>query len=412
MTTPNSGRENNREHPVPGGDPTPPPPGAAPGGHTPQQGPGDTPDATGRRSTTMHVTVEEPAHDGMRVDRYVADVLGLVTRSQLKARHALVYLNEKLVKLSKAVTLGDAVTVVVPEPEPISLEPEPMDLDILYEDRRILVVNKPAGLVVHPGNGHPTHTLVHGVLHHVRTMRDHFGAETARPGIVHRLDKDTSGVIVIAKDTSAHEFLSRQFRDRSTEKLYLAVVHGYFRPAAGTVAGSIVRDPKNRKRFTLVLFEDESREEHLLQQEASHEDLDDLDEDIGDDVDGPPAHIGRTASRSRPADAAGGEGGAPAAGKVSLTRYTTLRRWDRYACVALRPHTGRTHQLRVHMRHLGAPILGDPVYARRDSRIPDTRLMLHAYRLRICHPETGEVMSFRAPIPGDFREVLSEIAEG
>lgn len=359
----------------------------------------------------MHVTVEEPAHDGMRVDRYVADVLGLVTRSQLKARHALVYLNEKLVKLSKTVTVGDAVTVVVPEPEPISLEPEPMDLDILYEDHRMLVLNKPAGLVVHPGKGHPRHTLVHGVLHHVRTMRDHFGAETARPGIVHRLDKDTSGVIVIAKDTSAHELLSRQFRDRKTEKLYLAVVHGFFRPAAGTVAGSIVRDPTNRKRFALVPFEDESREALLLQQEESHQDLDDLEEDIGDDVDGPPEHLGRTARRSHPSDAADGEGG-PSVGKASLTRYTTLRRWDRYACVALRPHTGRTHQLRVHMRHLGAPILGDPVYARKDSRLPDARLMLHAYRLRIRHPETGSVMSFRAPLPADFRGVLSEIAEG
>ncbi|MFW5729781.1 MAG: pseudouridine synthase, partial [Spirochaetota bacterium] len=199
-------------------------------------------DATDRGgpSNTVNTTVEEPAYEGMRVDRYVADVLGLVTRSQLKARHAVVYLNEKPVKLSKTVTVGDAVTVVVPEPEPISLDPEPMDLDILYEDRRMLVVNKPAGLVVHPGNGHPTRTLVHGILHHVRTMRDHFGAETARPGIVHRLDKDTSGVIVIAKDTDAHEFLSRQFRDRRTEKLYLAVVHGFFRPSAGIVAGLVV----------------------------------------------------------------------------------------------------------------------------------------------------------------------------
>jgi 23S rRNA pseudouridine1911/1915/1917 synthase len=297
--------------------------------------------------------VEDEACAGMRVDRYVADELGLATRSQLKAREAEIHVNGKSAKLSKTLSVGDIVTVRLPAPEPISLEPEDLDLDILFEDERMIAVNKPAGLVVHPGNGHPKHTLVQGILHHVEHLEERFPGEVVRPGIVHRLDKDTSGVIIVAKDAEAHELLSQQFRERTTEKLYFAVVHGQLPARRGEVQGSIVRDPSNRKRFTLVE-----------------------------------------------------EGG-----KDSYTTFRALRRWGHYAFVALSPRTGRTHQLRVHMRHLNAPILGDPLYARRDHLHPDTRLMLHAYRLRIRPPDSAASITLRAPVPDDFRQVLCSISQ-
>ncbi|NBC29629.1 MAG: RluA family pseudouridine synthase [Spirochaetes bacterium] len=309
-----------------------------------------------KRVQYRELRVEEESCVGMRVDRYVADELGLATRSQLKAREAEIQINGKAVKLSKTISLGDLITVRLPAPEPISLEPEDLHLDILYEDARMIAVNKPAGLVVHPGNGHPTHTLVQGILHHVDQLDERFPGEAVRPGIVHRLDKDTSGVIIVAKDPDAHEVLSQQFRERTTDKLYFAVVHGQLPAKRGEVEGSIVRDPRNRKRFTLL---DEAEE----------------------------------------------------AGKRSYTSYRALRRWGRYAFVALSPRTGRTHQLRVHMRYLNAPILGDPIYARRDHLYPDARLMLHAYRLRIRPPDSPESITLRAPLPEDYRRVLCSISQ-
>lgn len=306
----------------------------------------------------FQLTVDDEEHVGMRVDRYVADVLGLLSRSQLKRRDAEISINGRPVKLSRSISLGDRLDISLPPVEAISLDPEPMDLEIIYEDERMLAINKPAGLVVHPGNGHPRHTLVHGVLAHLRGTPEELGGEAIRPGIVHRLDKDTSGVIVVAKDPEAHEELSRQFHDRETGKLYLAVVHGRLSPPRGELRGTILRDPDNRKRFTF------------------HRD----------------------------------EGGSTGPGKYSHSSYVETRRWGNYGVVALTPHTGRTHQLRVHMRSLGAPILGDPVYARRDSRFPEVRLMLHAYRLRIRPPGQVATMTLRAPIPADFRDLLCRIS--
>jgi 23S rRNA pseudouridine1911/1915/1917 synthase len=309
----------------------------------------------------------------MRVDRYVADILGAVTRSQLKARDAEILVNGKPAKLSKPVHLDDVVTLRLPPAPAVSLEPEAMHLDVLYEDERMIAVNKAAGMVVHPGHGHPTHTLIHGIMHHVAVMQERFTDEPVRPGIVHRLDKDTSGVIVLAKDPEAHEILARQFRDRTVRKLYLALVHGTLRPATGVVQGRIHRDPRNRKRFTLDGADPGSR---------------------------PGGRLGDS------------EGDARRVGKESFTRYRTLRRWGHYACVALLPRTGRTHQLRVHMQYLGSPILGDPLYARRDHRFPDLRLMLHARWLRIRPPGHAEPITLSAPIPKDLRGVVDELNGG
>lgn len=306
----------------------------------------------------FELTVDDERHEGMRVDRYVADVLGLVSRSQLKRRDAAISINGRPAKLSRSIAPGDHLSISLPPLEEISLDPEPMDLEIIYEDARMLAVNKPAGLVVHPGNGHPRHTLVHGVLAHLRTTPDQVGGDAIRPGIVHRLDKDTSGVIVVAKDPEAHEELSRQFHDRETGKLYLAVIHGRLTPSRGELRGTIFRDPDNRKRFAFRQ----------------------------------------------------GEGDATGPGKYSHSSYVETRRWGNYALVALTPHTGRTHQLRVHLRSLGAPILGDPIYARRDARFPDVRLMLHAYRLRIRPPGQERSITLRAPIPADFRDLLCRLS--
>ena len=322
------------------------------------------------RITEFQVSVDDAGHAGMRVDRYVAEVLGAVTRSQLKARSAEIRVNGVSAKLAKPVQLEDIITLKLPALEAPSLEPEAMNLDVLYEDARMIAVNKPAGLVVHPGHGHPSHTLIHGIIHHVESMRERFGGEVVRPGIVHRLDKDTSGVIVVAKDPEAHEDLARQFRKRETRKLYLAIIHGAVHPPWGVVEGRIRRDPRNRKRFSLD----------------------------------PPQSSG-TSERSAEARAT------DAPGKYSITRYRTIRKWGRYACVALQPHTGRTHQLRVHLQSLGCPVLGDPLYSRRDQRFPEARLMLHARWLRFRLPGHERSITIAAPVPKDFVALVERLED-
>lgn len=256
---------------------------------------------------------------------------------------------------------GDEVVVRVPPPEPTDLRPESMPLSILYQDGDIAVLDKPAGLVVHPGGGHRTGTLVHGLLAAFPDLSGISGEE--RPGLVHRLDKETSGVILVAKNDRAHVGLSEQFQERTVEKRYVAIVEGEPERETGTIEGSIGRHPKNPIKFAVR----------------------------------------------------------PTRGKPARTGYEVLERFRGYAHMALRPETGRTHQIRIHLASIRLPVLCDKLYGRRSQirlseiqgkRRPKAeepllrRHALHAERLRLRHPTTGASLEFSSPMPEDMGEVL------
>jgi 23S rRNA pseudouridine1911/1915/1917 synthase len=289
----------------------------------------------------------EGSFDARRLDRYVAEDLKLLTRSQLKTRLLGAKLNGKPVKLSRAVKPGDRLELDWADPEPLTLLPEDIPLDILYEDDRVAVLNKVQGMVVHPGAGNRSGTLANALLY--RRLYNGPSAAGCRPGIVHRLDKDTSGVIIASYDDAALTFLADQFKARTVKKTYAAIVRGAPREKAGVVATRIARDNRNRKRFAV--------------------------------------------STDR--------------GKPALTRYRVIRSWGAYSLIALRPRTGRTHQLRVHLRHLGHPVLGDGVYGGPDKQFPQATLMLHALTLAITLPGRDTPSLFKAPFPVRFRDFIS-----
>ena len=299
------------------------------------------------------ITAEAVLPPDTRIDKYLSDRLGLFTRSQLKQLSLEVRMDGKEVKLSKRIEPGAVLELSYRDPEPAAYEPEAMDIEALYEDSRVLVVNKAQGVVVHPGSGVSKGTLVQGLLARSLDLAKQFPDESVRPGIVHRLDKETSGVIITAKTAEALEFLSRQFRKRTTKKLYLAIVKGKLRPSSGTVSGCIKRDPANRKRF------------------------------IHSSTDGKPA----------------------------VTEYRTLKEYGAHSFVLLAPKTGRTHQLRVHLKSLGTPIVGDAVYGRKDPEFPEALLMLHSYVLAIVLPGEETARTFRAPLPVRMKELLCKLAQ-
>ncbi len=288
--------------------------------------------------------IEEPEAEGLRVDKYVADYLGLFTRSQLTQRAAEFLLDGRPIKPAKTVKTGSVLEIRYAPAVEMKIEAEAIDLDIIYEDSRVIVVNKPQGMVVHPAAGNFSGTLVQGLLHHIEKLKERFPEREMRPGIVHRLDKDTSGVIIAAKDPDALASLSNQFAERRVKKRYLAVLRGYPAKLTGRITRPIGRDPRNRKKFTW----------------------------------------------KNPA------------GKTAETEYRCIRRLKEGGLVLLSPKTGRTHQLRVHMASTGHPILGDPLYGKRNKGDPDYTLMLHAYSLRIELPNGG-IRTFRAPLPERFR---------
>ena len=310
------------------------------------------------------------AQGGMRLDRYISEVLKLLSRSQVKARNLAAQVNGKNVKVSRIVVPGDHITLSWDAPEPTDLVPEAIHFEILYEDDRIIVINKPQGMVVHPGAGNWRGTMANGILYR-RMLRgqmhstDAAGAaimvdtETTpgvsepllRPGIVHRLDKDTSGVIIATYDDEALAFLANQFKTRRTKKTYVAIIRGSLPHARGRVETFIARDKHNRKLFSCTKNQ----------------------------------------------------------GKHAVTLYRVVRQYGAYSLVLLRPKTGRTHQLRVHMRYLGCPILGDPLYSARDQRFPQATLMLHALRLWILLPGHAEPEQFSAPLPQRFKEILKNL---
>jgi pseudouridine synthase, RluA family len=267
--------------------------------------------------------------------------------------------NGAIAKASRPLKEGDALEVSWTDEAPAALEPEELALSILYEDDRALVIDKAQGMVTHPGAGNHRGTLANALLFIAlrdRATRPESRAQAARGGIVHRLDKDTSGLIVAAKDLEAQVFLAEQFKARTTRKEYRAILRGVPRQSEGRIEDRLARDRRDRKRFASVA-----------------------------------------------------EGG-----KVAVTEYRVLASWrseagESYSYLSLRPKTGRTHQLRVHMAGLGTPILGDPLYGRPDGRFPEASLMLHAYRLKIILPGREEASTFVAPLPERFKRTLATL---
>ena len=291
----------------------------------------------------MNELIVDSSHAGQRLDRFLAESLPGFSRSRLQTliRDGFVKVNGKPARPRDLIRGGDAIEWREPEITKIDAEPEPMDLDILFEDDDLLVVNKPAGLVVHPGAGHQQHTLVNALLAHCKNLSGIGGKE--RPGIVHRLDKETSGALVIAKNDATHRDLAKQFADRTTGKIYLALVAGTPRKSFGSIDAPIARHPVHRKKMSV----------------------------------------------------------AQRAGRAAKTEYRVLRSSADASLVECTIHSGRTHQIRVHLHHLGHPVLGDKLYGgKRAGNFP--RQMLHAWKLSFRHPRIGKTMSFTAPIPRDF----------
>jgi 23S rRNA pseudouridine1911/1915/1917 synthase len=304
---------------------------------------------------TIETRVAEASEAGVRLDVFLAAKLGQFSRSQWKARVTGIAVNGTPARLSRIMRVGDVVSLTYADPPPMDLLPEAIPLHVIFENADVIVIDKAQGMVVHPGSGNRTGTLVNALLFRCAGLAEGFGPENLRPGIVHRLDKETSGVMIVAKNARAHEALSSQFRDRSVRKRYLAVVVGAPPAGEGLIDARLARDPRNRQRFTC----------------------------------------------------------APSGGRPALTRYKVQRilraGGARYAVVLLAPRTGRTHQLRVHLRHIGTPILGDPVYGQKDALCPDATLMLHSRSLTIRLPGESAARTFSAPPPARFLQTVRRI---
>ena len=287
---------------------------------------------------------------GERLDAFLAARLPELSRSRIQAliREQFIQLNAQPAKPRSPVKLGDHITIALPEAVPLDATAQDIALEILYEDADLLVLNKAPGMVVHPAPGNPDGTLVNALLHHCQGKLSGIGG-VERPGIVHRLDKDTSGCLVVAKSDPAHQSLVEQFAGRTTmEKLYLAVTQGIPRPEKDTVFTHIGRHPVNRQKMAVVN---------------------------------------------------------PPGGKAAITDYQVLAvdAATLTALVLCHLHTGRTHQIRVHLHHRGAPLVGDPIYGKPSKTSALTgRLMLHAWQLSFVHPLTRERLHFTAPIPPEY----------
>jgi 23S rRNA pseudouridine1911/1915/1917 synthase len=298
--------------------------------------------------------------DGERLDVFVARRVDGLTRSRARKLidEGLVLVEGRAARASHRLEPGQRVSVTVPPAREPSARPEAIALDIIHEDADIIVINKPAGMTVHPAPGHERSTLVNAILAHCAGAGEGVALSgvggVLRPGIVHRLDRDTSGVIVVVKNDEAHNALARQLRERSVEKTYLALIEGTPKPAEGVIDAPIARDPKNRQRMAIV------------------------------------------------------EGG-----RASQTAYKVLERYGSqapppapgYSLVEVRPKTGRTHQIRVHLAAIGHPIAGDRLYGKPSKLVP--RQFLHAARIAFTHPRTGERVEYAAELPADLGSLLA-----
>ena len=285
---------------------------------------------------------------GERIDSFLSGKTDFTrTRIQQLIKDRNITVNGKPTKSSYKIEENDEIIIEVPEVETTEIKPENIKIDIVYEDSDIAVINKQAGLVVHPAHGHYSGTLVNAILYHIKDLSGINGE--IRPGIVHRLDKDTSGLIVIAKNDKVHTALTEMFQEKKIKKTYLAILKGKLNKSEGKIVTQIGRDKNDRKKMTVI-----------------------------DDI---------------------------TKGKNAITNYKVVSQNNLFTLVKVNIETGRTHQIRVHMRHLGYPILGDSVYGRKDN---EKRQMLHAYKLEFLHPVTGHQMEFTGEIPEDFQKALKK----
>ena len=296
--------------------------------------------------------VVSPDLAGKRLDFLVADLesCAQLTRSRIQnlIRTGNILVNDEVRKTGYRVRASETIRIILPPLQPSSLIPEELEFEILFEDQDVIVLSKPPGVVVHPSHGHIDGTLVHGLLHHCRNLSG-IGGEL-RPGIVHRLDKDTSGAMIVAKNDMAHQSLVKQFKGRTVEKFYLALLAGIPRTRTGRIAAAIGRHPVHRKKMA------------VLQQ----------------------------------------------GGRESVTNWEILEYFSHFSFAKLRLETGRTHQIRVHMASIGCPIAGDPVYGKKSMTCDPlfVRQCLHSYSLAFDHPHSGERLSFTAPLWPDMENIV------
>ncbi|AHN20829.1 RluA family pseudouridine synthase [Lysinibacillus sphaericus] len=298
--------------------------------------------------TQVSYTIEEQ-QQGERIDKAVSSIQNEWSRTQISnwITEGIVKVNGEAVKAKYKVKAGDVVEIIVPEAEPLDVIAENLDLEIVYEDADVLVVNKPKGMVVHPAPGHLTGTLVNGLMYHCTDLSGINGI--MRPGIVHRIDKDTSGLLMVAKNDKAHESLVEQLVNKTVTRKYTALVHGHIAHDKGTIDAPIGRDQKDRQKQAVV-----------------------------------------------------------DKGKHAVTHFQVIERFGDYTLVECRLETGRTHQIRVHMQYIGFPLVGDPKYGPRKT-MDFGGQVLHAGVLGFTHPTTGEYMEFEAPLPVDYVQLLDEL---
>lgn len=295
-----------------------------------------------------------PQEGGLRIDKYLAETAGQLSRSYIQKllKEGRILVNGKPVKASYVVEEEDILSMDIPEAVEPEIEPEPMDLDILYEDQDVILINKPKGMVVHPAAGHYSHTLVNGLMYHCRGQLSGING-VMRPGIVHRIDMDTTGVLIVCKNDIAHNSIAAQLKEHSITRRYQAIVHGIIKEDEGTVNAPIGRHPVERKKMSINYER----------------------------------------------------------GKTAVTHYRVLNRFKQFTHVECRLETGRTHQIRVHMASIHHPLLGDMVYG--PAKCPVAGLegqTLHAGVLGFIHPRTGLYMEFSAPLPDYFEKLLRTLA--
>lgn len=295
--------------------------------------------------------INEPAE---RLDAYLAEHFADLSRSRLQKliKEGSVQVNDKRVKPSCPLEAGDLVTVMVPMAAPVAVEPEDIPLDVIYEDEDVIVVNKPRGMVVHPAVGNYSGTLVNALLYHCHDLSGINGE--LRPGIVHRIDKETSGLIIAAKNDRAHHGLVEQWQTREVKRHYKALLHGSMGEPGGVVDAPIGRHPKDRKRMAVV----------------------------------------------------------PVTGKHAVTNYRVLERFARYTLIEAKLDTGRTHQIRVHTQYLGHPVVGDIIYGPKGKSAVKIGMLLHSATMEFRQPVTGEVIRLEAPLPEDFAKMLEDLRSG
>ncbi len=298
-----------------------------------------------QKNNEILVNIEEPK----RIDALLAEVSGL-TRSYVKnlCDKSLVFLNGKVVKANKIVKNGDVISYSALEPEKIDLTPQNIDIDIVYQDDDLAVINKPQGLTVHAGNGTDGNTLVNALLYHLDNLSGINGV--VRPGIVHRIDKNTSGLLIVAKNDKAHLFLANQLADKTLNREYVALLEGNVKTEEGVISTFINRDRKDRTKMAVST-----------------------------------------------------------SGKNATTRYKVLTRYEGYSLVKFVLETGRTHQIRVHAKHIGHPVVGDPEYGYKTNKFKLSGQLLHARKIEFVHPSTNKKMTFSVDMPKYFSNVLKKL---